>query len=194
MSDNTTPTNPPKCSKPNGTEETQSVSKETIVPAASSETNDETPSSAGPDANTTNITQDGDVQNFDAPMETEEIKQPRISEDNIPTFRILRKLAKSLIRAQYNHSTLDTSLQEKRLPKGLCPNKIPLKIPEVSTKTQIAWEHAHNNLNKQLTTILRDHWKERITILQEDYDNTLITIQENSTPEELQHIKSLIHT
>ena len=128
-----------------------------------------------------------------APAGEEEKTGNRITEDNVPNFRILRKIAKSLTRAKYNQKTLEAAIKEKRLPKGLSPAKIPLKLPDVSIETQIAWEEAHTHLNKSLTLILQKHWEDRSMQLATDYEKTLAGIRGRSSPEELTYILKLIN-
>ena len=117
----------------------------------------------------------------------------RILPEIVPSFRIIRKQVKALTRARYNHDTLDSAIKEHRLPKGLSPTKIPLKIPDVSTEIQLDWEKAHIDLNKTLTELLRKHWANRIMKLNEEHDNTLDHIRKNSDPGVLNHILRLLN-
>ena len=151
---------------------------------------DVTDTTVTPSTSTATLT-DGDMDTT-GPVDPKRNKITRISQDNVPSFRILRKVAKALTRATYNKETLETALREKRLPKGLSPSKIPLKIPDVSIKTQLAWESAHVELNKTLTNILKNHWEERCKLLAEDYEKTLKGIRNRSKPEEVQFILNLI--
>ena len=116
----------------------------------------------------------------------------RISGETVPSFCILRKLAKSLTRAKINYNTLNSCILEKRFLRGLCPTKIPLKLPDTSTEIQLEWETAHIELNKKLTVILRKHWNNRVTTLQADYDSTIKRVRETSSPGVLNHILKLI--
>ena len=94
----------------------------------------------------------------------------RIPPEIVPSFRIIRKQVKALTRAKYNYDTLDLAIKEHRLPKGLSPAKIPLKIPDVSTEIQLNWERAHIDLNKTLTELLKKHWANRNTQLTKEYE------------------------
>ncbi len=115
-----------------------------------------------------------------------------ISDYNVPAFRILRKLLKGGARAKQNFQTLEQALKENKLPRGLCPKKIPLNIPDVKIKHQLAWEKAHSDLNRTLTEILKEHWQERYELLQQQYNETLAPLQERSTREETDHILQLL--
>ena len=164
------------------------VAKATSVSSIHCDVTNTTPT---PSTSTQTLTEDGAMDTTSA-VDTKSKQITHISQDNVASFRILRKVAKALTRATYNKGTLQTALTEKRLPKGLSPSKIPLKIPDVSIDTQIAWESAHVELNKTLTTILKNHWEERIKILAEDYQKTLRGIRDRSKPEEVQFILNLI--
>ncbi len=120
------------------------------------------------------------------------IPAPHISDYNVPAFRILRKLIKAGVRAKNNYCTLSKALEENRLPRGLCPKKIPLSIPDVPIKFQLAWEKAHSDLNRSLTEILKEHWLERGKTLEVQYKETLIPLQERSSAVEVAHILSLL--
>ena len=111
----------------------------------------------------------------------------------MPGFRILRKVAKALTRAKYNQKTLQDAIDEKRLPRGLSPTKIPLKLPDVTVETQIAWEEAHTDLNRSLTIILKNHWEDRSRKLAIDYENTLENIRRRGPAEEVTFILKLIN-
>ena len=115
-----------------------------------------------------------------------------ISDYNVPASRILRKLIKAGVRAKYNHGTLTRALEENRLPRGLCPKKIPLNIPDVPIKFQLAWEKAHSDLNRSLTEILKDHWFERGNLLEEQCNETLTPTRERISVVEVTHILSLL--
>ena len=117
---------------------------------------------------------------------------PHISDFNVPAFRILSKLLKAGVRALHNKNTLETALKENRLPRGLCPKKIPLNIPDVPIKHQLAWEKAHSDLNRSLTEILKDHWSERFELLNEQYNATLTPLKERSSQLEVAHIETLL--
>ena len=115
-----------------------------------------------------------------------------ISNYNVPAFRILRKLLKGGARAKQNFQTLEQALTENKLPRGLCPKKIPLNIPDVKIKHQLSWEKAHSDLNRTLTEILKEHWQERYKLLQQQYNETLTPLQDRSTREETDHILQLL--
>ncbi len=117
---------------------------------------------------------------------------PHISDYNVPAFRILRKLLKGGARAKQNFQTLETALNENKLPRGLCPKKIPLNIPDVPIKYQLAWEKAHSDLNRSLTEILKQHWEERYQLLERQYNETLTPLKERSSGEETDHILQLL--
>ena len=68
-----------------------------------------------------------------ATTSNEETTQKRISEFNVPSFRVLGKICKARVRAFENKRMLDLALEENRIPKGLIPTKIPLKLPDVPT-------------------------------------------------------------
>ena len=116
----------------------------------------------------------------------------RIPPEIVPSFRIIRKQVKALTRANYNYDTLDNAIKEHRLPKGLSPSKIPLTVPDVSTKIQLAWEKAHVDLNQRLTDLLGTHWKNRKEDLAKEYKSTIKFIKDNSNDKVLGHIIELL--
>ncbi len=115
-----------------------------------------------------------------------------ISDFNVPAFRILRKLVKAGTRAKHNHDTLKKALDENRLPRGLCPKKIPLNIPDMQIKHQLEWEKAHSDLNRTLTEILKNHWQERYILLERQYQETLKPIEDRGNKKETAHITALL--
>ncbi len=146
----------------------------------------------------TEVTLDGaladttDTAKSNTNITAEQQPTPHISDFNVPAFRILRKLLKAGVRAHHNKTTLEKALEENRLPRGLCPKKIPLNIPDVPIKFQLAWEKAHSDLNRTLTEILKNHWTERFELLNEQYNATLNPLKERSSQLETTHIESLL--
>ena len=61
----------------------------------------------------------------------------QISEPNVATFRILRKLSKALTRANFNKDKLEKLVREGRLPKGLAVRRFPLNVPNPSLGLQL---------------------------------------------------------
>ena len=122
----------------------------------------------------------------------EQTKQNYISERNVPTFRMLRKVIKQATKAAYHFENLQKNIDNNRTPKGFGVKRIEFKVPEVSLVHQIRWEKAHTNLSLELTKIARDHWKDRKDTLKSNFEVLKSQIHPDTSSEELQYIDSLI--
>ena len=113
-------------------------------------------------------------------------------EVNVPAFRILRKITKHATRAEHNTLKLGRLLTEKHLFKGLSPKRFPLNLPDTPIDIQLKWERAHVKLSRSLTEILVDYWTRRYQKTNQEWEDLWRTLEEQTTEEELKHIKDLI--
>ncbi len=60
-----------------------------------------------------------------------------ISEENVPSFGILRKLRTQLTRAEHNSAKLRTLLDDRHLLKELTPKRFPLNLPDTPIHSQL---------------------------------------------------------
>ena len=60
-----------------------------------------------------------------------------ISEQNVPVFRLLRKIDKALIKAEHHSENLTLLLNTNKLPKGLSIRRIPLRLQDISIDTRL---------------------------------------------------------
>ena len=116
-----------------------------------------------------------------------------IAETNVPTFRILRKLNKHIVRAEHNSAKLAKLLQDKHLPKGLSPKRFPLNLPDTPIDIQLKWERAHVQLSRTLTEILHEYWTNHNHTQKEIFENLWSSLREEATEEEQTHITSLLN-
>ena len=136
---------------------------------------------------------DGDTTSTTASTITpQNEKNQQISEYNVPTFRMLRKVIKQATKAQYHYENLQKGIDENRTPKGFNVKRIEFKLPEVSLVNQIKWERAHTNLSIELTKIARDHWKERGEKLRGNFAILKEQLAPQTSKSELKYINSLL--
>ena len=115
-----------------------------------------------------------------------------ISDKNISTFRILRKITKGATRAQYNKQKLEKLVREGRLPKGLGVRRFPLNVPNVSLALQIRWDEAHTRLSRDLTLLMIDYWDEREQNLNKDIKDLNHKLRSEASKSEVEHIEQLL--
>ncbi len=118
---------------------------------------------------------------------------PLITDKNVSTFRILRKLTKGTTRAIFNKNKLENLVREGRLPKGLGVRRFPLNVPSASLALQIKWDEAHTRLSRELTLLMIEYWEEREYNLNKDIADLTRKLRNESTQEEFQHIEQLLH-
>ena len=134
---------------------------------------------------------DASTAHHDAQASTKEIEPKQISAGNVPMFKKLSKLKKSICKAQYHHKMMTDALLSKKPPKGLNPKRITLRLTDLSVDTQLRWERAHIVLATTLTDILRDHWKARAENLTETF-NGLHGDLTTDDDTEIQYIDNLL--
>ncbi len=118
---------------------------------------------------------------------------PLITEKNVSTFRILRKLTKGSTRATFNKCKLELLVREGRLPKGLGVRRFPLNVPSASLSLQIKWDEAHTRLSRELTMLMIEYWEEREHNLNKDITDLTRKLRTDATKEEFEHIEKLLH-
>ncbi len=108
----------------------------------------------------------------------------QISENNVSTFRILRKLTKSALRAEHNKQKLENLVREGRLPKGLGVRRFPLNVPNPSLALQIRWDEAHTKLSKELTILMIEFWEERHHKVKKDIEELNLKLRTEASKAE----------
>ena len=117
---------------------------------------------------------------------------PLITDKNVSTFRILRKLTKGATRSVFNKNKLENLIREGRLPKGLGVRRFPLNVPNVSLSLQIKWDEAHTRLSRELTLLMVEYWEEREYNLNKDIADLKRKLSNEATKEEFEHIEKLL--
>lgn len=87
-------------------------------------------------------------------------KNPRIPDDAVPYFKILRKLVMTHTKATHHSTFLHDCINRRATPKGL-QAKISAQIPEPDLDFTLKWEQAHWDFSRELTTLLANYYSNR---------------------------------
>ncbi len=120
--------------------------------------------------------------------------RPAIKQNNVPTFRMTRKLQKLQIRARNNLNNLETFINNGRIPKGLTVRRFPLNIPNPSIQFQLQWDQAHMELSMKLTKLLCEFWREKLQETETEVTKLTSELESKCSISELTHVKEVLDT
>ena len=115
-----------------------------------------------------------------------------IKDNNVPTFRLARKLQKLNLRAQNHVNNLGSLLEAGRVPKGLNVRRFPLNIPNPSVSFQLQWDKAHMELSQRLTRLLYEFWCNKLKESGQDLDELNRNLESKCTLDEHAHVVELL--
>ncbi len=110
----------------------------------------------------------------------------------VPTFRLCRKLLKHNIRASTYMTKLTDLTSSGRTPRGLTPNRFPLKVTNPSIGLQLRWDEAHVDLSKRLTDLLIEHWSLEVDDSHKKIQQVLEEAQKTAPQEAMAHLRKLL--
>ncbi len=114
-----------------------------------------------------------------------------IKDNNVPMFRLARKLQKLNLRAQNHVNNLGSLLEAGRVPKGLNVRRFPLNIPNPSVAFQLQWDKAHMELSQRLTRLLYEFWCKKLEESGQDLDELNKNLESKCTLDEHAHVELL---
>lgn len=117
-------------------------------------------------------------------------RNPRIPDDAVPYFKILRKLITTQIKSQHHSEYLKECLARRATPKGL-QVKLSAQIPEPDLNFSLKWDQAHWNFSKHLTTLLADYYSARVKLTTAEIATAYKELTARCDPETLQYINKL---
>ena len=120
--------------------------------------------------------------------------RPTIKQNNVPTFRMTRKLQKLQIRARHNFNNLESFVNTGRIPKGLTVRRFPLNIPNPSISFQLQWDQAHMELSMKLTKLLHDFWREKLEETELEVTKLTSELESKCSVSELSHVNGVLQT
>ncbi len=120
--------------------------------------------------------------------------RPAIKQNNVPTFRMTRKLQKLQIRARNNLNNLERFINSGRIPKGLTVRRFPLNIPNPSVHFQLQWDQAHMELSMKLTKLLCEFWREKLEETELEVTKLTSQLESKCSISELSHVKEVLET
>ena len=101
----------------------------------------------------------------------------RIPDPAIPYYKLCRKLALNLNKAQHHHTYLQQCIESIITPKGL-QTKVPPQIPDQKSTFTIEWEQSHLEFSRNLTIILSEYYHERIEEIKQELEISKNTVQQ----------------
>lgn len=117
--------------------------------------------------------------------------KPRIPDDAVPHFRVLRKLVLSLNRATHHAEYLNECLSRRASPKGL-QAKIQPQVPETDLEFTLEWEKTHWEFSRSLTQQLHNYYKKRAKKLATTVERTRQEIITRCSQDTVTYINNLI--
>ncbi len=115
-----------------------------------------------------------------------------IKDQNVPTFRLARKLQKLNIRAKNHVNNLGSLLAAGRVPKGLTVRRFPINVPNPSVSFQLQWDRAHMELSQKLTNLLYQFWLKKEEETDFELQELNDSLKSKCTPEEHAHVMELL--
>ena len=100
----------------------------------------------------------------------------RIPADVLPHYKLARKLALNIKRAEHHENYLQECIDRNIIPKGLQCN-ITAQTPETDWTFQLKWEKAQLECSKTLRNLLGGYYSDRVTDLKQRYNTTLEEIR-----------------
>ena len=146
----------------------------------------------GSSVSTTTLPAEGNTDNRNLKKrKLDEFTPQTISEPNINSFKVLKKLNIQLTRTNHHCNYLSKCQRTKTIPKSLRVNLTP-QVPVVNSYLQLKWEEAQHTFGLTLTSILLDYWDSRKKAIQDEITVIMDIIKENTTEPELEYMTTVI--
>lgn len=138
------------------------------------------------------------VQLSDNPPDTENDNQerpknPRIPDDAVPYFKILRKLVMTHTKASHHSTFLHDCLTRRATPKGL-QVKLTAQVPDPDLDFSLKWDQAHWEFSKTLTTLLANYYLARAKTTEKSIVTASSELAKRCDKETLEYIHQLNKT